>query len=160
MKVQVRSALLSFALLLVAAAAWAKISTDYDHNVSFTSYTTYSWGKLEMANSIWDKRVKSAIDSQLVTKGWTLVPSGGDVVVNAFGKTRPGQTPNTFYNVCGGGSHWAEFGTATTTFDTYKVGALVIDMVDANTKNLIWRGVASDTLSSNSSTFAGSVQLG
>jgi len=29
------------------------------------------------------------------------------------------------------------------------VGTLVVDMLDANTKNLIWRGVASDTLSNN-----------
>src|SRR5205823_3128973 len=42
------------------------------------------------------------------------------------------------------------FGDATTTVDNYKVGTLVVDLFDANSKNLIWRGSASDTLSDKS----------
>lgn len=103
MKLQTRPALLSAVLLAVTAAAWASVSTDYDHNVNCANYKTYSWGKVATANSIWDQRVKSTIDSQLVAKGWTLVPSVGDVVVNAFGKTKPEQTFNTFYDGFGGG---------------------------------------------------------
>jgi len=83
--------LLSVALP-VAAAAWALITTDYDHNVNVVNFRTYSWGKLETANSIWDERVKSAVDSSLAAKGWTVVPSGGDALVNAFGKTHPEHT--------------------------------------------------------------------
>ena len=139
-------------LLLVAPAAWATISTDYDHNVSFGKFNTYSWGKVETANSPWDERVKSAIDSQLAAKGRTQVPSGGDVVVNAFGKIQPEHTINTFYDGFGGGWRWrgfGGFGESTTTVDTYKVGTIVVDMFDPNTKNLVWRGVATDTLSNN-----------
>lgn len=151
MKLQVRWALFSVALL-VATAAWASITTDYDHNVNFINFKTYSWGKLETGNSIWDERTKSAVDSALAAKGWTQVPSGGDVLVNAFGKTHPEYTMNTFYDGFGGGWRWrgfGGFGEATTTIDTYKVGTLVVDMFDPNTKNLIWRGVATDTLSNN-----------
>ena len=32
----------------------------------------------------------------------------------------------------------------------YKVGTLVVDLFDAKTKQLIWRGNSSDTLSNNS----------
>jgi hypothetical protein len=148
MKIQPRWALMAASLLLVAAAAWASISTDYDHSANFANYKTYSWGKLQTANSIWDQRVKDAVDSQLVAKGWTQVPTGGDVVVTAFGKTRDEQTLNTFYDGFPG-RRWGGFGEATTTVDTYKVGTLVVDMFDANSNNLIWRGVSSDTLSSN-----------
>jgi hypothetical protein len=151
MRLQARWALLSVALL-IAAAAWASITTDYDHSVSFANFKTYSWGKLETQNSIWDERVKSAVDTALAAKGWTQLPSGGDVVVNAFGKTRPEHTMNTFYDGFGGGWRWqgfGGFGEATTTVDTYKVGTLVVDMFDPNTKNLIWRGAATDTLSNN-----------
>ena len=145
---QTRSLLLITESLLLAAAAWASVSTDYDHKVNFANLKTYSWGKVQTANSIWDDRVKSAIDSQLAAKGWTQVPSGGDVVVNAFGKAHSEQTLNTFYNDFGGW-RWGGFGDSTTTTDTYKVGTLVVDMFDANSKNLIWRGSSSDTLSSN-----------
>ena len=151
MRIHARWALLSIALL-AATAAWASITTDYDHNVSFLSFKTYSWGKVETANSIWDERVKSAIDAQLAAKGWTQVPTGGDVVVNAFGKTRPEHTFNTFYDGFGGGWRWrgfGGFGESTTTVDTYTMGTLVVDMFDPNSKNLIWRGVVTDALSSN-----------
>lgn len=152
MKVRTQTVSLIAGLLLVAVAAWASINTDYDHNVRFANFKTYSWGKVQTANSLWDERVKSAIDGQLAAKGWTQVPSGGDVVVNAFGKTHPEHTINTFYDGFGGGWRWrgvGGFGESTTTVDTYKVGTIVIDMFDPNTKNLIWRSVATDTLSNN-----------
>ncbi len=150
MRVQARWTLLSIALL-AAVAAWASITTDYDHSVSFANFKTYSWGKVETANSLWDERVKSAVDSALTAKGWNQVASGGDVIVNAFGKTKSEHTIDTFYDGFGGGGwRWrgfGGFGESTTTVDTYQVGTLVVDMFDPNSKNLIWRGVASDTLS-------------
>jgi hypothetical protein len=36
---------------------------------------------------------------------------------------------------------------STTTEQDYKVGTLVVDLYDAKTKQLIWRGSAEDTLS-------------
>jgi len=127
--------------------AWASVTTDYDHHVNFSNYKTYSWGQLETGNSLWDQRVKNAIDSQFAAKGWTQVPSGGDVVVNAFGKTRREQSVHVSWS--GFDSHlWGPFGDATATRDTYHVGTLVVEMSDATSNNVIWRGVLSDTLSS------------
>jgi hypothetical protein len=68
------------------------------------------------------------------------------------------QTLNTFYDGFGGGWGWRRFGgggfgglgEATTTTETYKVGTLVVDLFDAKSKQLIWRGNSSDTLSNNS----------
>jgi Domain of unknown function (DUF4136) len=150
MKFRTRLTLITASLLLITSAVWAKTSTDYDHNANFSNYKTYSWGKVDTADSLWDQRVKQAVDSQLAAKGWTQVPSGGDVMVNAFRKSRSERTLNTFYDGFPGGWRWGGFGgEATTTVDTYKVGTLLIDMFDANSKNLIWRGKATDTLSSN-----------
>ncbi len=36
------------------------------------------------------------------------------------------------------------------TTETYKVGTLIVDLFDAKTKQLIWRGTSSNTLSNNS----------
>ena len=47
----------------------------------------------------------------------------------------------------GGGWRWGGFGDATTTTETYKVGTLVVDIFDAKTKKLLWRGSSRDTLS-------------
>lgn len=40
-------------------------------------------------------------------------------------------------------------GSVTTTVDTYQVGTLVVDIFDARTKEAIWRGTSSKTLSGN-----------
>lgn len=38
---------------------------------------------------------------------------------------------------------------STTTVENYQVGTLIVEMFDANSKNLVWRASASNTLSSN-----------
>ena len=138
-------------LLLTASAAFAiKVKTDYDHGASFKNYRTYSWTSVKTANSIWDGRVKDAVNSALTAKGLTEVPSGGDIAVAAVGSTRNQQTLQTFYNGMGGGWRWrgvGGFGQSTTTVENFKVGTLVVDLFDENSKKLVWRGVASDTVS-------------
>ena len=79
--------------------------------------------------------------------------SGGDVAIVAIETTQNQQTLNTFYDGFGGGWRWrgaGGFGNATTTVDNYKVGSLVVDLFDAHTKTIIWRGSSSDTLSDKS----------
>jgi uncharacterized protein DUF4136 len=135
-------------LLLIASAAFAvKVRTDYDHDASFASYKTYSWTSVKTANSIWDDRVKDAVNSALAAKGLTEVPSGGDIAVTAVGSTQNQQTLQTFYDGMGGGWRWRGFGDSTTTVENYKVGTLVVDLFDASSQKLVWRGSASDTLS-------------
>jgi Domain of unknown function (DUF4136) len=135
-------------LLLIASAAFAvKVRTDYDHGASFGSYKTYSWTSVKTANSIWDDRVKDAVNSALAAKGLTEVPSGGDIAVTAVESTKNQQTLQTFYDGVGGGWRWRGFGDSTTTVENYKVGTLVVDLFDASSQKLVWRGSASDTLS-------------
>ncbi len=40
-------------------------------------------------------------------------------------------------------------GSSTTQVRTYQMGTLVVDLWDAQAKQLVWRGVASDTISDN-----------
>ena len=148
MKIRNGLALLVTAIMLTAVTASAKITTDYDHKTNFARYKTYSWAKVETSNSLWDQRVKDAVNSQLAARGWSQVPEGGDMVVSARGVIRDEQQLNTFYNGFGG-RRFGGFGNSTTTVDTYKVGSLIVDMFDGSTKNMLWRGMSSDTLSDN-----------
>lgn len=150
MKVRNRLALSFASVLLTAVAAWAGVNTDYDHNVNFAQYKTYSWGKIQTTNGLWDARVKDAVASQLAAKGLTEVPSGGDVVIAARDAIQNQQQLNTFYDGFGGRRWFGGIGTATTTVDTIKVGTLLVEMFDGHSKNLIWRGSATGTLSNNS----------
>jgi len=139
-------------VLLFSTAVFAQqVKTDYDRAADFGQYKTYSWEKVQTQDALWVDRIKSAVNATLSAKGWTEVPSGGDVAVVAMEVTQNHRTLNTFYNGFGGGWRWGGgFGDATTTVDTYKVGTLIVDLFDAKTKKLIWRGSASDTLSSKS----------
>src|ERR1700675_806296 len=142
----------AFLMVLLGSAFGQHIQTDFDHQANFSQYKTYSWQEIKPANSLWDSRIKNAVDAQLAAKGWSQVDSGGDVTVVAGKTTQTQRTLQTFYDGFGGGWGWRRFGgggfgSSTTTEQDYKVGTLVIDLYDAKTKQLIWRGSAQDTLS-------------
>lgn len=151
--------LFSTAIAIFAATAWpAEVKTDYDRTAEFNRYKTYSWGKVHTENPLWADRIKAAVASALAAKGWTEIESGGEVSIMAMEMTEDHHTLNTFYDNFGGGWGWRYwggtfsdgFGTSTTTEETYQVGTLVVDLFDTNTKKLIWRGSASETLSDKS----------
>ena len=154
MKFNSRTMIATMVTLLSASAALAETKTDYDRAANFSQYKTYSWQNVQTQDPLLADRIKAAVNAQLAAKGWTEVPSGGDAALVAMETTHNQQTLNTFYDGFGGGGwRWrgfGGFGEATTTTETYKVGSLVVDIFDAKTKSLIWRGSDSDTLSNNS----------
>jgi Domain of unknown function (DUF4136) len=145
---------LAITSFLVAAMANAqKITTDYNHSTAFSQYHTYSWGKVSTSDPLNVQRVKDAVDHDLSAKGWQMVPSDGNVTITAVGATHNKQEYNSFYDGMGGfgwrrGWGGGGFGETTTTVEQIPVGTLVIDMYDGSSKQLVWRGMASDTLSS------------
>ena len=148
----VRYTTVSMMLFLVAlgTALAQHVQTDFDHKANFTQYKTYSWQEIKPADSLWDARIKDAVDAQLAAKGWTQVESGGDVAIVALKTTQTQRTLQTFYDGFGGGWRWRGFGgmgESTTTEQDYKEGTLVVDLYDAKTKQLVWRGSAEDTVS-------------
>jgi Domain of unknown function (DUF4136) len=151
--------LLATMFLLVGTLSAQQVKTDYDRSADFGKYKTYSWEHVKTQDQLDVDRIKSAVNAALTAKGWTQVDSGGDVSIIAIQMTHDQQTLNTFYDGFGGGWGWRRFGgggfggfgDATTTTDTYQVGTVVVDLFDTKTKQLLWRGTTSDTLSNNSS---------
>lgn len=137
---------LSVVLAFTAIALGQDVRTDYDKHAMFGNYHTYSWEKVQTSDPLWESRIKDAVDRDLQAKGWQKVESGADVAVMAVGSARNQQEYTTFYNGLGGW-RWGGFGETTTTVENYRVGTLVLDMYDAKTKQLVWRGSANDTLS-------------
>ena len=158
MKIRRLAFVLMGMILLAGTASAQQVKTDYDRNANFTQYKTYSWEQVKTKDTLDVDRIKSAVNAALTAKGWMQVPSSGDVSIIALEITQNQQTLNTFYDGFGGGWGWRRFGgggfggfgDATTTTDTYQVGTLVVDLFDTTTKQLLWRGSASDTLSNNS----------
>jgi hypothetical protein len=144
----------SAALLSVSACLlFAGIHTDYDHKADFSRYHTYSWLGVQAGNSLWQDRITQAVDSALSAKGWSKVPSGGDAAVSAVGKTTEKDSMETFYTGFPGwgwrAGWWGGMGTTTTQVIPERVGNLTVDVFDGNSKQLIFRGEATDSLSGN-----------
>ncbi len=135
-----------------AGMAWAaSVSTDYDHHADFGRYHTYSWMGVKAGDSLWQDRIMSAVDGELAAKGWTKTANGGDATVSAFGHVNERDTLETFYDGFPGWG-WRRWGgglsTATTEVIPERVGNLTVDIFDGNSKQLVWRGQSSETLSS------------
>jgi len=147
--------LMGMMILFASTVSAQQVKTDYDRSAKFGQYKTYSWEQVKTKDALDVDRVKSAVNAALAAKGWSQLDSGGDVSIIAVETTQNQQSLNTFYDGFGGGWGWRRFGgggigEATTTTETYKVGTLVVDLFDTKTKQLLWRGTSSDTLSNNS----------
>jgi hypothetical protein len=135
------------ALLFLASLSWAQeVKTDYDHHANFSQYHTYYWEKVKTTDPLWQSRIQDAVDHALQAKGWQRVESGADIAITAVGSTHNQREYQTFYDGLGGW-RWGGFGETTTQVENYAVGSLVVDLYDAHNRQLIWRGVSSDSLS-------------
>jgi len=136
------------AVLLTALLASAqKVETDYDHQYDFSRLHTFTvkFGSV-WNNPLQQERAKEDIVRQLEAKGWTPAPddASADAVVVIHGATQNEKSLDTWYS--GGGWGWGP-GMATTTVNTVRVGTMVVDVFDAKTKKLVFRGKASDDIS-------------
>jgi hypothetical protein len=141
------------ALILAAAAMAQQIETTVDRAADFSKYKTFTieiatpWG-----NAIGEKNMLAELTQGFQSKGWTLDTSGSpDVRILVHGATEEKQQLNTFYTGGGGGGYyggwgWGGVGSSSTTVSEYTAGTLVVDIFDAGTKTLVWRGVAQDEL--------------
>jgi Domain of unknown function (DUF4136) len=126
-----------------------KVQTDYDKSKNLSNYHSYYWAKVELPNPIWNQRLQDGIDAQLEKKGWSKQQAGGEVAIVALGMSQTKQDLQTFYS----GDPWMYrgwggmgMGTSTTSVNEYKQGTLVVDLYDSNSRELLWRGTATDTI--------------
>ena len=156
MKIARFAALMILALSLTVGVALAlTTSTDFDPNYNFSQVKTF-WVKIgtSWGNPLAEPRVVSAVEQSLTKAGWTKAAdeASADAEVILHGSTKQQQSLDTFYSGMGGGwgyGGWGAvgMGTATTTTYTYTEGTLLIDIFDAKSKELIFRGSGTDTLS-------------
>ena len=148
------------------SAAWAqKVKTDFDPAADFSKVTSYYWAKSDPSqNDLMNQRLISAVDTWLTAKGWTKAPQGqAQVAVVPMLTTSEQQNINTYYDSFGGGWGYGGWygggmGSSTTMVSTYIQGTLIIDLFDVSTKKLMWRGIATDTISDNPAKNAEKIQ--
>src|SRR5262245_21128074 len=146
------SMLLVAAGYLVSCGPSLKVTSDYDKSVNFDQYKTFA---LYRSDSIHDaisqlnqQRIVNAVKDEMVKKGFQENTSNPDVLVNitAVLQNRVAVSSTTDYYGYGGmyrPYYWGGgMGSSTTNYNVqnYKDGSLIIDVVDANSKKLLWQG--------------------
>lgn len=140
--------LAAFSLAPINALA-QKTNVDWDHTVTdFSKYKTYEWIKplRPTQNPLMDERIVAAVDAQLANKGLRKVETGGDLLVTYNAGMK--QERSAITSGMGGWRMGGGMGRIDPVIEN--VGTLVLDLSDGQQKKLIWRGVASDTLSDKS----------
>jgi Domain of unknown function (DUF4136) len=149
-----RWAMVVMATLTGTVAFGQDVKVDFDKKADFSKLQSFavkigtSWN-----NSISEQRFISQFEKTLVAKGWTKNDTNPDALVVLHGATGVKKTLNTFYSDMGGygGYGWRGGGmgmsSSTTTESEYTVGTLVADIFDTKTKQLVFRGTASDEVS-------------
>lgn len=139
------------ALALTACASTMTVSSHVERGLDFTRYRTWDWGPADTlptgdprldANPFFKDHVQGAVEKALAGRGL-----GGptaetpDLLIHyhaAINQRLNVTSADTRY-----GYGYEDSGSAV---GEYEAGTLVIDIVDARTKRVIWRGWAQDTV--------------
>ena len=149
-----RKFVIAAALSFIGGAVFAQdVKVDFDKSADFTALKTFSV-KLGTSwnNEISEKRIMGEVAETLTEKGWKQVDANPDALVVVHGATQTKRSLNTFYSGGYGGYGYRGWGaggmgSATTTESEYQVGTLVVDIFNAQSKQLVFRGAAQDEIS-------------
>ena len=144
-----RFALCAMMVCLTSVVALGQqVSVNYNHSQSFSGFHTYAWGSNnanQVQNSILAQVAQQDIEAALQAKGLQKVQESQnpDLIILASGGMRQ-QTSYSAWGMRGIGG-----GMGGITPQQNVEATLVVDLHDAKSQSLIWRGIAQDTLSSN-----------
>jgi hypothetical protein len=161
--------LIAIAFALVSCKSKMKITSNFDRSVNFGNFKTFTFvepSKGDMAffkerhpkivNEVNIDRLREAIIREMELKGYVL-SDNGDITVSylvmlqtntKFQSSRisAGTTPSV---VGFGGGGWGGIGGENIVTANYRTGALIINVVDSRTNNLVWFGTASGVMAPN-----------
>jgi hypothetical protein len=157
------------AAFLASALAWSaqaqKPHIQWNNQYDFDAVETFAWQptpdtSLQERNPFMHSLIKNTLEAELATSGLTQVESNPDVWVNYHASTTTEvQLRSDSYGYGFGGygmGGWGYYGmgslgtvSTTTRAVEYQRGVLVVDIWDAASKELVWRGEVSDTLPDN-----------
>jgi len=130
--------------VLSAIAAAQTISYDFDKAADFAKFKTYTWVRgTNLKDELNHNRIVGAIDSQLVLKGLAKVEATAspDLLV-AYHATFDKDVQINGFSSGFGPYRFGGMRSGTATVDEILVGTVAVDLVNAATKTIVWRGTA------------------
>jgi hypothetical protein len=149
------------AAVAVASACAVKPQIQWEESYDFAAIDSFAWKQSPAAVSLENQdpflhaHVVNAIEYYLTQNGLTEVESNPDVFVTYYGSTdTQTQLQSSSYGYSWGGygrPGWGYYGYGragpaytTTRVVEYQRGTLVVDIIDAASSELVWRGTVSD----------------
>lgn len=134
----------------------ANIHYDYDARANYASYKTFDWmaapkyaqeKTAQPQNELMDKRVKFAIERNLLDKGFKQeTVADPDFLITYYPVYQDRTVQTSTYMGWGWGYRPWAMGTAVNEVHHYQEGTIVIEIVDYKTKQLVWHGAAEGAL--------------
>ncbi len=160
--------LLSTIATFIGCSSSVNVVTDFDGSMDFSSYKTYNYPKPDtivnmgempaMINPLNQRRIENAIDEEMELRGYTK-SDNPDIYVSYYlrveDKTEYRATSynygSPYYGGYGYYGHYGGYGHTMTDVRSYnyKVGTLVIDLVDVKKNQMIWYGAGTKALREN-----------
>lgn len=163
-----RKVLMVSSLLALIYACSPRVAVDKSSQADFNKYKTFAWMDSDIKagqnpiyyNQIASESVENTMNGVLSEKGLQQVNSKPDLLVGYHffveNKTRTVSSPmSPFYGPYLGWGRWGYAGWGPGWWgwagpqyreEQYKAGTLVVDMVDARTRKLVWRGSIENAL--------------
>lgn len=152
------------AALLLAGCTGVPVTSDWDPGYDYGAISSYAWLPMQkqqgedapfLRNDLMDERIRSAVDAALIARGLRRVedPAKADVLVNYYMNVEEKVDIQSFHSHFGYypcfycGFHHSHFHHGPFFHDDiwvreYNQGTLVIDMLEPQSRKLVWRGVA------------------
>jgi hypothetical protein len=136
-------------LVLVTACASIDVSSYVERGYDVSRLQTYAWGPQSAvptgdprldSNPFFDEHVRGAIDVQLAMQGRERTPRNPDVLVHYHANMTQRIDTKDLDRLAGA----CERGGCQP--EVYDAGTIVIDLVDARTHALVWRGWAEGSM--------------
>jgi hypothetical protein len=154
------TAFLVLAFMALTGCSGVSVNHDYDHDADFRKYTDYDWmsgptvaiGDARAAkqqNTLLDQRIRRAVDTQLAGRGLKQNSSNPDLIV-VYHTGLEDKVNVTDWGYTYGSYYWGWGGRAIDVYQ-YQEGTLIVDLIDAGTQMLVWRGWATKTIEDNPS---------
>lgn len=140
-----KTLLVSCFVFCSAACSTISINYDYDKTVNFPSYKYYAWHTIPRTvemNDLLINRVKNAANRVLQSKGFREVSENPDFFLAIHtSKQQKVEIIDWGYAY---GPYWRRggYGFGGVDLRQYEEGTLILDVVDANKNELVWRGSA------------------
>ena len=132
----------------VCGCASMSVTTDYDQETDFAEYETFDWIKQKpkvpprrsFDAALFEKRLRNAVEAELETRGYERVTTGKPDLLVAYHIGSKNKVDVTTHGYrYGPRGRWVGRHVEV---HRYKEGTLILDLVDAGEKQLIWRGTA------------------